>query len=105
MVEVKQEIKNVKTQKINRGSISAEVEFPGNLKAKTQVVVFPKTGGKVTSVNVNLGDKVSAGQILYTLDTAELQANLQSQQASLDGANANLEKTSDSGFGTANISS
>lgn len=96
--EAKQEIRNVKTQKIKRGSISADVEFPGNLKAKTQVVVFPKTGGRVASVNVNVGDKVTAGQLLYTLDSAELEANLKAQQAGLEAANANLEKTSDSGL-------
>lgn len=96
--EAKQEIKNVKTKKISLDSISVEVEYAGNLKPKTQVVVFPKTVGRVASVNVNLGDKVSAGQTLYTLDTTELKASLQSQQASLDGANANLEKTSDSGL-------
>lgn len=95
-MEAKQELRNVKVQKIKSGSISADVEFPGNLKAKTQVVVFPKTGGRVVSVNVNVGDKVTAGQLLYTLDTAELEANLQSQQAGLQAANANLEKTSDS---------
>lgn len=97
-IEAKQEIRNVKTQKIKRGSISADVEFPGNLKAKTQVVVFPKTGGRVASVNVNVGDKVTAGQLLYTLDSAELEANLQAQKAGLEAANANLEKTSDSGL-------
>lgn len=97
-IEAKEEIRNVKTQKIKSGSISAEVEFPGNLKAKTQVAVFPKTGGRVSSVNVNVGDKVTAGQLLYTLDTAELEANLQAQNAGLQAANANLEKTSDSGL-------
>lgn len=94
--EAKQDIRNVRTQKVNRGSIATEVEFPGSLKAKTEVVVYPKTGGRVASVNVNVGDKVSQGQVLYTLDTAELQANLQSQQAVLEAANANLAKTSDS---------
>lgn len=96
--EVKEEIRNVRVQKINRGSIAAKVEFPGNLKAKTQVAVFPKTGGRVASVNVNVGDKVNQGQVLYTLDTAELNANLQAQQAGLEAANANLQKTSDSGL-------
>lgn len=96
--ETKEEIRNVKTQKVNRRSISAEVEFPGNLKAKTQVVVLPKAGGRVASVNVNVGDKVSQGQVLYTLDASELKTNLQSQQAGLEAANANLEKTSDSGM-------
>jgi HlyD family secretion protein len=97
-IEAKEEIRNVKIQKIKSGSIAAEVEFPGNLKAKTQVAVFPKTGGRVASVNVNVGDKVTAGQLLYTLDTAELEANLQAQNAGLQAANANLEKTSDSGL-------
>lgn len=95
-VEVKQEIRNVKTQKINLGSISAEVEYAGNLKPAKEVVVLSKTGGKIASVNVNVGDKVTVGQVLYTLDKSELDANLQSQQAALDGANADLEKTSDS---------
>jgi len=95
-VEVKQEIKNVKTQKISNGSISAEVEYASNLKPAKEVVVLSKTGGKIASVNVNVGDKVTAGQVLYTLDKSELDANLRSQQAALNGANADLEKTSDS---------
>lgn len=95
-VEAKQEIRNVKTQKINIGNISAEVEYAGNLKPAKEVVVLSKTGGKIASVNVNVGDKVTAGQVLYTLDKSELDANLRSQQAALDGANADLEKTSDS---------
>lgn len=95
-IEVKQDIKNVKAQKINLGSISAEVEYAGNLKPAKEVAVFSKNGGKIASVNVNVGDKVSVGQVLYTLDKSELEANLRSQQAALDGANADLEKTSDS---------
>jgi multidrug efflux pump subunit AcrA (membrane-fusion protein) len=96
-VEVRQqEIKNVKTQKIELGSISASVEYAGTLEPIKEVVVSPQSGGKVTSVNVNIGDKVTEGQVLYTLDKQELEANLQAQQAALDGANADLEKTSDS---------
>jgi multidrug efflux pump subunit AcrA (membrane-fusion protein) len=95
-VETKQEIKNVKTQKITLGSISSNVEYAGSLKPAKEVIVLPKNGGKVASVKVNVGDKVTAGQVLYTLDTDELQASLQAQQAALDGANADLEKTSDS---------
>lgn len=95
-VEAKQEIKNVKTEKITVGSISTNVEYAGSLKPAKEVIVLPKGSGKVVSVNVNVGDKVTAGQVLYTLDKEELQASLQSQQAALDGANADLEKTSDS---------
>ncbi|WP_411680327.1 efflux RND transporter periplasmic adaptor subunit [Clostridium thailandense] len=95
-VETKQEIKNVRTQKITSGSISANVEYAGTLKPAKEVAVLPKTGGKVVSVNVNVGDKVTEGQVLYTLDKEESEANLQSQKAGLESAKADLEKTSDS---------
>lgn len=96
--EVKQEVKNVKVEKVAIGSISTEVEYASKLNPVQEVTISPKTGGKVASVNVDIGDKVTAGQVLFTLDTAELQAQLQAQQASLEASNANLAKTSDSGL-------
>lgn len=97
-VEEKQEVKNVKVAKVAVGSISTEVEYASKLSPVQEVTIFPKTGGKVASVNVDIGDKVTAGQVLFTLDDAELQAQLQSQQAALAASNANLARTSDSGF-------
>ncbi|MTK12756.1 MAG: efflux RND transporter periplasmic adaptor subunit [Clostridiaceae bacterium] len=97
-VEEKQEVKNVKVAKVAIGSISTEVEYASKLNPVQEVTIFPKTGGKVASVNVDIGDKVTAGQVLFTLDDAELQAQLQSQQAALAASNANLARTSDSGL-------
>jgi HlyD family secretion protein len=97
-VEEKQEVKNVKVAKVAVGSISNEVEYASKLNPVQEVTIFPKTGGKVASVNVDIGDKVTAGQVLFTLDDAELQAQLQSQQAALSASNANLARTSDSGL-------
>lgn len=97
-VEEKQDVKNVKVEKISVGSISTEVEYASKLNPVQEVTIFPKTGGKVASLNVDIGDKVTAGQVLFALDTAELQAQLQAQQAALTASNANLAKTSDSGL-------
>ncbi len=97
-VEEKQEVKNVKVAKVAVGPISAEVEYASKLNPVQEVTILPKTGGKVASVNVDIGDKVTAGQVLFTLDNAELQAQLQSQQAALAASNANLARTSDSGL-------
>lgn len=96
--EGKQEVRNVKVEKVAVGSISTEVEYASKLNPVQEVTILPKTGGKVASVNVDIGDKVAAGQVLFTLDTAELQAQLQSQQAALVASNANLARTSDSGL-------
>lgn len=97
-VEGKQEVKNVKVEKVAVGSISNEVEYASKLNPVQEVTIFPKTGGKVASVNVDIEDKVTAGQVLFTLDDAELQAQLQAQQAALEASNANLARTSDSGL-------
>ncbi|KZL91611.1 efflux RND transporter periplasmic adaptor subunit [Clostridium magnum] len=97
-VEEKQDVKSVKVEKVSVGSISTEVEYASKLNPVQEVTIFPKSGGKVASLNVDIGDKVTAGQVLFALDTAELQAQLQAQQAALAASNANLAKTSDSGL-------
>ena len=70
-VEVVKEIKNVKTEKITTGTISTRVEYASNLKPVKEVMVLPKTGGKIATVDVKVGDKVSVGQTLFTLDTSD----------------------------------
>jgi len=97
-VEVKQDVKNVKTQKVTTGTISTNIEYASNLKPEKEVIVLPKAGGKVATVDVNVGDKVSVGQTLFTLETTDYVAQLEQSQAGLSAASANLERTSDSGF-------
>lgn len=97
-VPIKQNVKNVKTEKIKVSSISSEVQYASALKPIKQVDVLPKSSGKVASVNVNVGDKVTAGQTLFTLDTSELRATLQQQQAMVDSANAKLQQTGGSNY-------
>ena len=92
-VEVKKEIPNVKVQKVLTQNIASEVQYPSKLEGVQAITVSPKNPGKVATVNVNVGDKVTAGQVLFTLDTSELSAQLQQQQAALEVSNANLVKT------------
>jgi multidrug efflux pump subunit AcrA (membrane-fusion protein) len=93
-VQVKKEVPNVTVQKVSMQNVTSEVDYACKLQGVQSVTVSPKTSGKVATVNVNVGDKVSAGQVIFTLDTSDLNAQLQEQQAALDAANANLAKTS-----------
>lgn len=97
-LEVKEEIKNVNVKKASIASISTEIEYPSNLESIQEITLSPKVPGKVASVNVDIGDKVSVGQTLFTLDSSELTAQLKQQEAMLNAANVNLAKTSDSGL-------
>ena len=55
-----------------------------------QVVVSPKIQGILERLNVDEGSSVRAGELIATLDTAELKANLQADQASVENLRAQL---------------
>lgn len=91
-------IKNVKLETVDMSSISTEVEYAGKLKPLQQVNISPKSAGKVTDVKVDEGDRVKKGQVLFVLDSKELYAQLEQQQANLGVSEANLEKTKSSTY-------
>ncbi|MFL0195433.1 efflux RND transporter periplasmic adaptor subunit [Clostridium sp. WILCCON 0269] len=102
--EAKNSIKNVKVIKAELTSLSTTVNYSGKLTANEEVSVSPKSSGKVKTLNVQVGSTVKSGDILFTLDSDALQAQLQQQQASiasanagLNSANASLDKTKSSG--------
>lgn len=88
--QIKKEVANVKVHKITTQNISSQVQYAGKLEAVKSVTVSPKNPGKVVSVSVNVGDKVTAGQSLFNLDTAQVSATLQTQQAALNSARAGV---------------
>ncbi len=55
-----------------------------------QVVVSPKVQGILERLNVDEGSSVRAGELIATLDTAELDANLQADQANVENLRAQL---------------
>ena len=73
-----------------RRDISAYNSFTGNVEASSDTSVYPKVSSTVESVMVKEGDTVTAGQVLFTLDSseAEYNVNLQSAQVSQTDAQA-----------------
>lgn len=80
--------------------------FSGKVYSDQEISLVPKIPGKVTAVNVQVGDLVRAGDVLLTLDTQDLQkavdqaalgvsiaeGNYQRTKEQLDLAKANLER-------------
>lgn len=93
-----QDIKNVKAVGTSVSSIATEVEYASKLKPVQEANVSSKIAGKVATVNVEAGDRVEKGQVLFTLESGDLQAQLQQQQANLDASKANLAKTEGSAY-------
>lgn len=58
------------------GTITDATVVRGNVSAIEDIYVVPKAQGVVRSVNVNVGDYVSNGQVLCQIDTVDLQTSL-----------------------------
>jgi len=71
-------------------SIATQVEFSGPLVAPQTAVVRAKTGGTLLSLAVAEGSRVKAGQLIGTIDGAEMSSRLAERQALVESARASL---------------
>ncbi len=80
-------------------SAASELSASGTIEA-THVLIAPELAGKVAEVLVKEGDPVTAGQVLFTLDDALLQAQRRAAAAGLATAQA-ASQTAEAAVNTA----
>lgn len=76
---------------VARRTVTASVTGTGNIEPQQQANVNFKVAGTLTAIDVFVGDHVSAGQTLATIDSSAEQTALQQAQANLATAEANLQ--------------
>lgn len=74
----------VRVVKVSTGRVANAVSITGKVTAGLEAALVPKMPGKVTKVLVNVGQRVRKGQLLVQLDTADIQAQINSAQAGLN---------------------
>lgn len=67
-----------------------ETGYPSSLRGENDVEIRPQISGFLTKVNVEEGQKVNKGQVLFTIDQVSLQAAVDAAQASVAVAQANV---------------
>ncbi|WP_310461859.1 efflux RND transporter periplasmic adaptor subunit [Sphaerotilus sp.] len=87
-------IRAVRTQKVSAESATAQQEYAGEIKARTETRLSFRVGGKLMSRSVNLGDEVKAGQVIAQLDPSDLKLGQDAAAAGLRAAQANWDQTS-----------
>jgi len=78
----------VNKHEVERGLIVAEVMGTGTLEARTQSSISPKISGRIETIDVDQGQRVSQGDLLVTLDDKELQQQVAIAEANLESAQA-----------------
>lgn len=81
---------SLRTATVARGSVDQALTLTGTVARLTNVTAHFPVSGTVTGVKVAVGDQVTAGQALATMDTGSLQQSVLDAQASLDQAKATL---------------
>ena len=73
------------------GTVESALEISGTLAARTRVGIKPKLPGRLERVLVDIGDRVSEGQVVATIDRGEADAQLDATTAAVGVAQAALE--------------
>ncbi len=76
------------TVEISKSNPKVMLKLAGELKPDQQTALFAKVNSYVKSIRVDIGDKVSAGQILAVLEAPEIQSQVASAKAKLEAQEA-----------------
>jgi RND family efflux transporter MFP subunit len=70
--------------------VGAEISLPGNTQAFNDTPIYARTSGYLKQWFVDIGQHVTKGQLMATIETPELDEQLQVSQANLKSAQADL---------------
>jgi RND family efflux transporter MFP subunit len=82
----------VELDTIKRGDVAAHLTVVGNLIGLQTVDIAPRTGGRLLSVNVQLGDRVRRGQVLAKVEDREIVEQVRAAEASQEVAKATIRQ-------------
>jgi RND family efflux transporter MFP subunit len=94
----------VEVQMLESSSISKKVTYAGKVTANQTVNVTSKASGQVNKINFDVGDRVKKGDVLFTIDTKDindqiktLEASLKISQAGVNSAKTALSQSTNGG--------
>ena len=80
------------TVEVRSLDIQFDVTVAGIIEPAEQVSVRPEINGRIAHLNVDIGDKVEKGAVLFTLDDQELQNEASSRETEIARAQLELEQ-------------
>jgi RND family efflux transporter MFP subunit len=83
----------VQVQQVKTTDFAAAVALTGDIQARVQTQLSFRVGGKIIQRMVDVGDRVSAKQVLAKLDPKDLQTNVDSANAAVAAEQARVKQT------------
>ena len=94
----------VETTAVSRARLTDDLQIVGNLVGNATVDVAPKVGGRLASVRVRIGDTVSRGQVIATVEDDEIREQVRQAEAAAQVAQATIrQREADLKFAQTNL--
>lgn len=93
-VDEEESIVNVKTALAEKMSINTTSPITGRVEPIEEVSIIPLATGEITSVNVEIGDKVSKGTTLFQIDGTQLSTTYNQAKEGLNVAKSAYDRMS-----------
>lgn len=81
---------NFETMTVSTQDVTMTTKYSATIRGRQDIDIVPQVSGTLTKLCVTEGQKVSAGQTLFIIDQVPFQAALNTAQASLESAKAQL---------------
>lgn len=82
----------VTTAVVEPHDIQFSISVAGEIGPAEQVSVRPEVNGRVSELPVDIGDRVQAGQLLFSLDDRDLQIELETRKTEIQSARLEIER-------------
>ncbi len=79
-------------REVERASARDSLVLPGNIQALTEAPVLARASGYIRKRYVDIGDRVTAGQVLAEIEAPELDQQIKQAQAAIDQANSTVQQ-------------
>lgn len=77
----------------SRGSVMGQLELPGNIQPVTEAPILARAEGYVKQRYVDIGDHVTAGELLADIDAPDLDQQVLQAKAAVEQAEADLDRS------------
>lgn len=85
------DLRPVKVMEVSAVSKSRALRYSGSVTARSEAATGFRVAGKIIERNVEIGDKVRAGDVMARLDATDFRLQVQSARASLEAADRQVE--------------
>ncbi len=81
---------SVETLTLSADKIQSYKTISSTILAQNEIAVIPKIGGTVSKVHVKVGDEVKAGDVLFEIDSRDIEIQVKSAQSSVNSSQATV---------------